>query len=364
MFNRILISFVLFIVSCSVSAQVSVQFIPEVYGRSMDGLMSARLLNTGGKQNVRLSISVTENKAGKILNIITQPFTIIPGTNQVPGMAVRSASIQMGNNSLAQFIQKNGYFPQGYYEYSYKVISAIAIDEVLVDQLFEQEVLPPAPLNLIEPFNEEKICNKMPVLSWQPSIPVIAGTMYELLMVEIKDRQSPVEALNYNLPVVKQKGIPNPILVYPASSKELTEGKRYAWQVTAYKDQTIINRSEVWEFTFSCKEEREVIADDNGYRDVEDLAKGNYYIASGQLKFSLINISGEQKLSYQIRCISDPDIKIRRLPKVSLLKGQNKVSLDLSGRSAFRDGYSYVLTLNVPGGMSKQLRFIYKDLLK
>jgi hypothetical protein len=164
MFNRILISFVLFIFSCSVSAQVSVQFIPEVYGRSMDGLMSARLLNTGGKQNVRLLISVTENKAGKILNILTQPFTIIPGSNQVPSTAVRSASIQMGNNSLAQFIQRNGHFPQGYYEYSYKVISAIAIDEIIVDQIFEQEVLPPAPLNLIEPFNEEKICNKMPVL--------------------------------------------------------------------------------------------------------------------------------------------------------------------------------------------------------
>jgi hypothetical protein len=362
MFNRILISFVLFIFSCSVSAQVSVQFIPEVYGRSMDGLMSARLLNTGGKQNVRLLISVTENKAGKILNILTQPFTIIPGSNQVPSTAVRSASIQMGNNSLAQFIQRNGHFPQGYYEYSYKVISAIAIDEIIVDQIFEQEVLPPAPLNLIEPFNEEKICNKMPVLSWQPSIPVIAGTMYELLLVEIKDRQSPVEALNYNLPVVKQKGIPNPILVYPASSKELAEGKRYAWQVTAYKDQTIINRSEVWEFTFSCKEEKEPVKDDNGYRDIDDLARGNYYIAQGVVKFAVINSYIEQKLKYEVHCITDPGSKVRGLPKIKLLKGQNKVELDFSRNFSFKDNYSYILKVYLPNGTAKSLRFIYKDL--
>jgi len=201
----------------------------------------------------------------------------------------------------------------------------------------------------------------MPVLSWQPSIPVIAGTMYELLMTEIKDRQSPVEALNYNLPIVKQKGIPNPILVYPASSKELTEGKKYAWQVTAYKDQTIINRSEVWEFTFSCKEEKEVVEDDNGYRDIDDLFRGNFYVAQGLVKFSVTNSYHEQPLKYTIICLSDPQQKIRRLPKVKLTKGRNKISIDLSNNFSFKDGYSYLLELKLQDGSSKKLRFLFKD---
>ncbi len=362
MLNRIFISLVILLCSGSLSAQVSVQFIPEVYGRSMDGLMNASILNSSVRRNVRLLITVTEDKAGKILDIMTPVFTIVPGNNPIPNAAVKSANIRVGSNSISRFLQKNGFFPQGFYEYSYQVISAISVEEVIVDQNFQQEVLPPAPLNLIEPYNEEQICNKKPLLSWQPSIPVVAGTMYELLLVEIKERQSPVEALNYNLPVVKQKGIMNPILLYPPSAKELTTGKRYAWQVTAYKDQTVINRSEVWEFKVDCKEETLAIQDDNGYRDIEDLFKGNYYVARGFVKFTINNSHEEQPLKYTIICVTDPYQKIKRLPKVKLLKGKNKISLDLSTNFTFKDNYSYLLTVSLPNGVTKQMRFIYNDL--
>ncbi|TKC55290.1 DUF928 domain-containing protein [Pedobacter hiemivivus] len=362
MLNKVLIFIVFIAFSCSVSAQVSVHFIPEVYGRSLDGLMNASIMNAAEKRNVRLLVTVTEEKGGKILRIMTPPFTIVPGNNGIPPAAVRSANVQMGNGDMAGFIQRNGYFPQGNYEYNYAVVSAVAIEEVIVEQIFEQEVLPPAPLDLIEPFNEDKICNRQPLLTWQPSMPNIIGTMYELLMVEIKDRQSPVEALNYNLPIVKQKGIMTPMLLYPPSSKDLIEGKRYAWQVTAYKGQTIINRSEVWEFKLDCKEEEEPAEDDNGYRDIDDLFKGNFYIAHGVVKFALVNSYDEQPLKYTITCITDPKQKTRSLPKVKLKKGKNKINIDLSNNFSFKDGYSYILKASLPNGMSKSLRFIFKDI--
>lgn len=348
--------------ACKVSAQVSVHFIPEVYGRSMDGLLTANIMNTSEKRMVRLSVTVKEDRGGNVLSIVTQPFMIVPGNNPVPASAVRSANIQMGNNAVANFVRRNSYLPQGNYEYRFNVMSAVSSEEVIVEQIFEQEVLPPAPLDLIEPYNEDKICEKRPLLTWQPSMPTILGTMYELLMVEIKDRQSPVEALNYNLPVVKQKGIMTPMLLYPPSAKDLVEGKRYAWQVTAYKDQTVINRSEVWEFKLDCKAEETPVEDDNGYRDIQDLFKGNFYIAKGVVKFALVNSYDEQALKYSINCITDPKQKIRSLPKVKLKKGKNKINIDLSSNFSFKDGYSYILKVSVPGGMSKSLRFIFKDL--
>jgi len=362
MLNKILVLMVFIGFSCAVSAQVSIQFIPEVYGRNLSGLLNAGILNTGGKMNVRLSITVTEEKAGKVVSVLTQPFVIVPGSNMIPASAARSASVQLANNKVARFIQQNSAFPQGNYEYSYKVISAISVEEIIVDQTFEQEVLPPAPLDLIEPYNEDKICNKQPLLTWQPSIPTIPGTQYELLMVEMKDRQSAVEALNYNLPIVKQKGIVNTMLLYPPASKALTEGKKYAWQVTAYKDQTVINRSEVWEFTLDCKEEKEVVEDDNGYRDIEDLVKGNYYVARGSVKFSLVNSYNEQPLKYSIQCVTDPNQKMRSLPKVKLKRGRNKIHLDFSRNYSFKDEYSYILKVYLPDGMSKSLRFVFRDL--
>lgn len=344
------------------SAQMSIQFIPEVYGRNMEGLMSAGIINASAKTNVRLSVSVVEDKLGKVLSILTDPFTVAPGTNRIPASAIRPTSVRMENNAASRFLQKNGYLPQGNYEYSYQVVSAIAVEEIITEQTFNHEVLPPAPLNLIEPYNEDQICNKKPLLTWQPSIPVVSGMLYELLLAEIKDRQSPVEALNYNLPVVKQKGIANPLLLYPPSAKELLEGKRYAWQVTAYMGETIVNRSEVWEFKVDCKHDDKPVEDDYGYRDIDDLFKGNYYIAKGFVKFTLINSYKEQPLKYQIIGVTDPRQKLKRLPKVKLKNGKNKISIDLSRNFSFKDGYSYLLILELPNGGSRQLRFIYNDL--
>ncbi|MHA4894141.1 DUF928 domain-containing protein [Pedobacter sp. PWIIR3] len=361
LYKNIIIA-ILTLISVSASAQLSVQFIPEVYGRSIDGLVNASIINTSGSMSVRLSITVTEDKLGKVVTLLTRAFSINKGNNVIPANAIKSSTIQLSNNASARFLQKNGYFPQGNYEYNFQVISAISTEEILIDQIFNSEVLPPAPLDLIEPYNEEKICNKKPVLTWQPSIPTAVGTMYELLLVEIKDRQTPVEALNYNLPVVKQKGINNPILLYPPSAKELITGKSYAWQVTAYIDQTIINRSEIWEFTVNCEEEESPVEDDNGYRDIEDLFRGNFYVANGYVKFTLVNSYNEQPLNYSISCVTDPGIRIRQLPKVKLKKGKNRVQLDFSRNLSFRDGYSYLLDLKLPNGPSKKLRFIYKDL--
>ena len=129
MLYRIFISLIIFLSYGYTFGQVNIQFIPEVYGRSVDGLMNASILNASGKQNVRLSITVTEDKAGKILDIITPVFTIVPGNNRIPGMAVRSANMRMGSNHTSRFVQKNGFFPQGNYEYRYVVISAISVEE-------------------------------------------------------------------------------------------------------------------------------------------------------------------------------------------------------------------------------------------
>ena len=362
MLYRVLILMVCMAFAGRVSAQVSVHFVPEVYGRSIDGLLTANIMNAAEKRMVRLAVTVKEDKGGQVLSIVTQPFTIVPGNNPVPASAVRSAKVQMGNSAVAGFVRRNSYLPQGNYEYSFSVISAVSVEEVIVEQFFEQEVLPPAPLDLIEPYNEDKICEKRPLLSWQPSMPTVAGTMYELLMVEMKDRQSPVEALNYNLPIVKQKGIMTPMLLYPPSARDLVEGKRYAWQVTAYKDQTVINRSEVWEFKLDCKEEETPVADDNGYRDIDDLFKGNFYIAHGAVKFALVNAYQEQTLQYTITCVTDPQQKIRRLPKIKLSKGKNKINIDLSTNFSFKDGYTYILKASLPNGTSKSLRFIFKDI--
>lgn len=361
-FKKIICTLVICASGFAAMAQVSIQFVPEVFGRSMDGLMNASIFNVSGKRDVRLRITVTEAKAGKVLVMQTQPFALVPGNNLVPVTAVRSAKIDIAANTVGNYIRRNQYFPIGSYDYEFVVFSASSSEEIIVEQNFTQDLVPPAPLDLIEPYNDDEICEKRPTFTWQPSIPQVPGMQYSLLMVEVKDKQNAVEALNYNLPIVNQRGIVANVLMYPPISKELTVGKKYAWQVTAYKDQTVINRSEVWSFKLNCED---TVANkpeiDNGYRDIEDLAKGNYYIASGWMKFAVINSYEEQALKYSISCLNEPTLKIRSLPKVKLKRGQNKIGIDFSHNSSFKDGNSYVMKVSLPNGSSKSLRFIYRE---
>ncbi|WP_343522280.1 DUF928 domain-containing protein [Pedobacter sp.] len=357
----ILVVFFIFLAS-GLWAQSSIVFVPEVYGTTLNGLFRASIYNPSGVKSVRMNITVTEARAGKIATIQTGVFTLNPGNNPIPTGVARSASVAMAQNATANFIRRNQYFPQGDYEYEFNIYSASSSEEIIIDQTFNHEITPPAPLDLIEPYDQDEICEKRPLLTWQPSIPKVDGLLYQVMLVEIKDKQNAVEALNYNLPIVNQKGVVANLLVYPPNSKELVAGKKYAWQVSAYRDQTIINRSDIWSFEVNCQDSvSTVIPNDYGYRDIEDLVKGNFYVADGQIRFALINSYNEQELKYSVRCINNPSKKIRNLPKLRLKRGQNKINIDLSHNFSFDDNYSYIMKIQMPDGSQKSLRFLYKQ---
>ncbi|MBC6110692.1 DUF928 domain-containing protein [Pedobacter sp. CCM 8938] len=358
---NITLLFCMLFIGKGLMAQISIQFVPEVNGTTVSGLFRASIYNLSGSRSVRMNITVTEARAGRILTVQTGVFTIVPGNNSIPQGVARAATVAIGENATANFIRRNQYFPQGDYDYDFNIIAASSSDE-LIDQVFSNEITPPAPLDLIEPYDQDEICEKRPLLTWQPSLPAIPGLLYQLMLVEIREKQSAVEALNYNLPVVNQKGIAANLLLYPPNSKDLEKGRKYAWQVTAYKEQTVINRSDVWSFEVNCQDTVGAVPEtDYGYRDIEDLAKGNFYVADGTVRFALINSYGDQKLRYSISCISHPDSRVRNLPTVKLKKGQNKITLDISRNFSFKDGYSYVMVTELPGGGSRSLRFIFRD---
>jgi len=349
-------------------AQVSFQFIPEIQGRNVDGLFGARIISATAKRNVSLSITVSEQKRGKIFSVRTPAFSVNPGNNSIPSTAVRPAKILFAQNSISQQVQQSGLLPEGEYEYCFTLIPQSNDPEVPaepMEQCFTVELTPFSPLNLNEPANQDKICQQRPLFTWQPTFPVINGAAYQLQLTEIKENQSAVEALNYNLPLINQNGIVSPALPYPNSYKELRPGKKYAWQVSLYKNQTVLNRSEVWEFEVDCKDSvvKAPTVIDDGYREIDDLSRGNYYIATQALKISLFNPYGGGELDYRITCVTSPNQKIRKLPKVFLQPGKNKVNIELSKRQGFVDGNYYILNILLPGGSSKSLRFLYKEAL-
>jgi hypothetical protein len=232
---------ILFTILVSVSyGQVSVNFIPELQGRNIDGLFACKLVNGSLPVTVYLNIEVAGENGKKLFEIATREFRLMQGSNNIPSGVINKTNIQFSQSQEANFIKQNGYFPQGQYEYTFSLY-AEQTNTQLIQQSFDYLLEPLTELLLTEPYNDDEICNNRPMLSWQPSVPAVPGAVYRVVLAEIKATQNAVEALNYNFPVINQMGLYSPILPYPSISKSLEQGKKYAWQVTAYKDQTILN---------------------------------------------------------------------------------------------------------------------------
>lgn len=358
---RILI-IALFTCWCTIAkAQFTIAFMPEVQGRTIDGIWKARIGNNGSRQTVNLKVIVTEAASGAVLTIQTPPFELLPGINNVPAGVAYQSSVAFGNNKLATIISQSGFFPSGDYDYCFQLYEGASHNGASAgEQCFNYNLAPFSSLQLIQPYDGDKICDKRPAFSWQPLIPMINGLQYRLLLVEVKEGQQPVEALRTNLAIINQKNIPMPMQLYPSIVSDLVVGRKYAWQVAAYKEELMLAESEIWTFNVDCEKDSTSLSKE-AFRNIEDLAKGNFYIARGQLLFAFNNTYEATTLQYTVRCLSKPEQKITKLPKIKVSRGRNQVVIDLSENKSFTDSYFYIMDVKLPDGEEKQLRFIYKN---
>lgn len=343
-------------------AQVAFTFLPEVHGRTLDGLFQVRLANSSGQKSlVRLQVTVTAQQVGQIVTIKTKPFELQAGINPLPAGLMGGASIVFGSNKLADICRQSGFFTEGDYEYCFELVDEGGhTGEPVSQQCFDYYLQPFSPLMLSAPADEDAICDKRPTFYWQPMLPAIPGMQYRLILTLLKPGQAKVEALRYNMPLINQQYIQMPMLFFPPATRELTEGQEYIWQVTAYRNDMILANSEMWTFKVKCTDSVASKVPES-FRDIEDLVKGNFYVARGQLLFAVKNIYDKAKLEYRISCITKPEQVVKKLPVVSLDRGINHVTIDLSDNSTFTDGYYYLLEVKLPDGETKQLRFLFKN---
>lgn len=355
--KRLLIAGFLWFCAVSVYGQVNVEFNPDLNGKSIDGLFNVRIINSGPVSAARLYVMIRENNQ-QVVHIKTPVFNLGNGMNILPPSVVKGSIIQFGNTNSGQFISHNNFFPYGTFEYCYTIESA---EFGSWEECMHYEVMPTAPMMLTAPYDGDHLCETRPVFMWQPSIPILPGTAYQLVLTAVKEGQNIAEALNYNLPLVNQDRLTNPVLPLPSIVPQLEKGQKYAWQVTAYKGRTILNRSEIWTFTVGCEEEEE--EDDvnlMSYRVIEDLKEGNFEIIKRELKFSFNNLYAERELIYQITPLYDTNRKVGKLPSVILKKGLNFINIDLSDK-ALKEGKDYLLTLDLGNGIIKKMRFQYEN---
>ena len=352
------ISLLFFLPLSRLFSQVNFIFLPEVYGRSIDGLGNVQIQNLAGQaKRGQVFITVKENiSKSSIVTIVSPQVTITPGNSPFPAGVFTGSHFIFASNAMAALVSQTRNFPPGEYTFCYRWVPADKTDDF--ENCFDANIQPLVPISLISPADEDKICQKRPPLSWQPPVPFPPAMRFRLQLTE-KKKGAAIENLLMNAPLVLLDNIPSTTVNYPSFAPDLQEGHTYVWQVTAYQNGIILSKSEIWEFTVQCTDPVKPGQYDS-YRELRDLVNGNYYYANRFLKFSFQNNYNVKKLAYEIYETEGGSAKIKHLPDVPIVHGMNKIDIDLTDLD-LQEGKHYMLKVYPFNETDILVRFVYHE---
>jgi hypothetical protein len=349
-------------IGSTLQAQLSFQFIPALYGQSVNGLFTAQVQNTGLlSYNGTIAITLRDGRGKMVLKAQTPKTMIRAGLNTIQLLAAQT-SLQFGNGSAAASIVQTGRFPEDDYEYCFVFNGAEEKPngaEQFVENCFNYSVQPVSPMNLVSPADGDQACNSRPAFIWQPAMPVVSTYRYSLQVTEQQEQQAAADAIASNIPVFRQDNINGFMLNYPMRVKELQKDKKYVWQVNVYEGNMLVTRSAIWTLEIRCNDPKKDSSADS-YRFPAGTINGNYYSAkNGVLQFSLNNPYGITALQYAIAGIASPNKKITNLPSVKVQTGLNKIDLVLEDIHGLQPGHMYLLRISNIGDHILYLPFTY-----
>lgn len=306
------------------------------------------LINTGATKKINVKAGITQNQK----NVYTGFFlslTCQSGSNSY-------ASYKAVNESINTNTVKNGALSAGQYELCYTLIDE-ATQEEIAQSCFDIEVKPLSPPFLIYPNNESSINTFNPNLIWSAPLGSRSNEnfTYDLKLVEIFNKQQPVDALGQNFALLKLSNLTNTQLLYPFNAGKLINGKHYAWQVIAKNSNGYLAETEIWTFTVnqdSLVEEKVVFFE-------------NYVIPKKELDGSFINIKKEIRidisqletdiLNYQITN-NEKNIVIDNDNLIVKSEGNNKYIIDFNNNK-LEDKKLYTLKVNGRKGSTGYVMF-------
>ncbi len=177
------------------------------------------------------------------------------GRNFLIGKGVKLLSIRdvqpVQYNFLATELSGT-FIPLGNYVACYRVSKNDIKGPVpIADECLRLNIAPMSPPLLNLPADRSALETPIPQFSWMPPTPsdMFSNLNYDLVIAEIREGQTPAEAVLYNTPVYSVNNIKSSFTVYPSTFSKLKTGQQYAWQVTARNALSFSAQTEVWSFS-------------------------------------------------------------------------------------------------------------------
>lgn len=351
----------LLLLLCMATGRAQVRFLanPVAISRNADALLSI-VANSVYNSAVEGSVSIRvteENTDRPVMTILFNRVVLLPGSNNLSRFR-EQVSRNFYDNELSRIAANTGMFAPG----NYSICCLFSPDDKLLpginnEQCFVSLVTPRTPINLIYPV--DSICNFRPPFSWQGRKTAGNGVAFKVICTEVEADQSPEEALQNNFPVINEvlyrqaNQIP-----FPMGSAALKEGKKYAWQVLEVAGENLLNNSEIYEFTVSCKMNTETGVE--SFAEVKPVYTAKTYHFTSTINFSFTNPYVAGKLQYAI--VHVPSLKkMTNLPEVEMAAGLNKIILNTEDIKGIRKNELYKIEVYGIGTGVHYINFMIKE---
>src|SRR6185503_13556081 len=152
--------------SVNTYSQVSVSFNTALYGRSIDGLSYAQVINASAQTvYAKIRITVREMTQGIAATIRVPYFQLKAGSNIINNQNFTRSNIVFANNAVGTQLSLTGKIPEGEFEFCFEVTVGDPKTQAVIDVsefCFQSSIAPITPLLLIDPIDGDKFCNTRP----------------------------------------------------------------------------------------------------------------------------------------------------------------------------------------------------------
>lgn len=332
--KHILFAILFLISSFGASAQISLAVHQPPTGIiTKEQLWNITLVNSSqAAQTVVVSISLFDQLENRqLLAVTSRPIVFNKGVRVLRAQEIGPFdyiyfSSEFSNNRIPE-----GFLPIGNYRACYSVLSDPKNPAALLaEDCISIEVSPLSPPQLNMPSDTAVVETAYPQFTWLPPMPLtlFSDLNYDLILTEVLKGQSPLSAIQENLPVLTYSRINQPFYNYPSSAKVLDPEKVYAWRIIARNGTQFAAQSDVWTFKIARNPAYQGKMAANAFVELKSGGQNNNMgtIKGDVLGVSYYSYEREREINFRFK---DPSGNVVKEVKRNVLYGNNRVSFQL-----------------------------------
>jgi hypothetical protein len=320
------------------------------------------LINQTGKVfKTQFNAIIYNQNKDVVVEMMSNPANIALGNNSFWPNSLETKSIRYLMQSVAEIERNTNRLPGGNYTICIKLVCVDQVCETINSEngteCGEITIEESSPLLLNSPLDEEIIELTTPLLTWIPPMPSGSSPnmTYTVALFNLRDGQTPVDAISRNRPILRKKGVSENTLTFPPEIEPLVIGNKYVWYVEAWLGKLHVATSEIWQFEI-LKEKKKKEPEFLNYVKVNDNLATVHYMKD-VLRYAYIEEYNGKQIQLSIFSLSDGKELMKKNAEV--VYGENLFSENLA-ELPIEIGKVYKLILINQSNQSFELLFSLK----